>query len=324
MYNYSDIHKILIKEIETLDLNGKPFELYEPIRYILSLGGKRIRPVLTLLACNIYDDYIEKAINPAIGIEIFHNFTLVHDDIMDDASMRRNHPTIHEKWDTNVAVLSGDAMMIKSYEFFFELEKDVQIKVLKIFNTTALEVCEGQQYDMNFENCNHVTVNEYLEMIRLKTAVLLAASLKIGGIIGGANDVDAYCLYNFGENLGLAFQLKDDLLDVFGDEKKIGKKIGGDIVSNKKTFLFISALQCANKTQKQTLINWLSKKNFDKQEKIDVFRNVYNDLKIKEIVEERIIDFKKKAIINLNTLSVDKRKLIPLLELFELIMNREY
>lgn len=324
MYTFEKIQSLVNEKISNCSLNGNPDELYEPIRYMMSLGGKRIRPVLTVMACNLYSDNISESLNPSIGIEVFHNFTLVHDDIMDNASLRRNKPTVYKKWNSNIAVLSGDAMLIKSYEFFFDLKRKVKDDVLKVFNKTALEVCEGQQYDMNFETRNDVSENEYIEMIRLKTAVLLAASLKIGGIIGGADKKDAENLYRFGENLGLAFQLRDDFLDVFGNEQKFGKNIGGDIVSNKKTYLLISALQNANKKEYQSIISWLKRKKFERDHKIDFFKKIYFDLKIDELVQNKLDDYHSQAKKHLLKLSVSKDRLKPLIDLSELMLKREY
>jgi geranylgeranyl diphosphate synthase type II len=222
---------------------------------------------LVLLACNLFSDDIEQAINPAIGLEIFHNFTLLHDDIMDHADIRRGNPTVHVKWDENTAILSGDAMFIKAYEYFLDCKSPNFREILKVFNETALEVCEGQQYDMEFETRENVSEDEYLQMIRLKTSVLLAAALKIGALIGGAEQKDAEFLYEFGINLGLAFQLQDDLLDVYGDVNVFGKKIGGDIVANKKTFMLIKALEIAKGEELSTLKNLLADKNIEREEK---------------------------------------------------------
>lgn len=324
MYSFEKIQSLVNEKIGNCYLSGNPDELYEPIRYMMSLGGKRIRPVLTIMACNLYSDEIKESLNPSVGLEVFHNFTLVHDDIMDNATLRRNKPTVYKKWNSNIAVLSGDAMLIKSYEFFFDLKRKVKDDVLKVFNKTALEVCEGQQYDMNFESRNDVSEKEYIEMIRLKTAVLIAASLKIGGIIGGADREDAENLYLFGENLGLAFQLRDDFLDVFGNEQKFGKNIGGDIVSNKKTYLLISALQNADEKEYKSIISWLNKNKFDHDQKITFFKKIYSDLKIDDLVQNKIDEYHHKAKTNLLKLSVSRDRLKPLMSLSELMMKREY
>src|SRR3972149_6156266 len=243
MYSFQECQEIVNKAFRNFNLQKEPSNLYKPMEYIISMGGKRIRPATVIRACNLFTDDIEEAINPVMGIEIFHNFTLVHDDIMDKAPIRRSQPTVHKKWNENIAILSGDAMCILAYRFFLKAKPEIQAKILPEFTKTALEVCEGQQLDMDFENFNNVTVSEYIRMISGKTSVLLASSLKIGAIIGGASEKDAENLYEFGKNLGIAFQLQDDLLDVFADPKKFGKKTGNDIATNKKTFLLIKALE---------------------------------------------------------------------------------
>ncbi|MGM0408217.1 MAG: polyprenyl synthetase family protein, partial [Bacteroidota bacterium] len=283
MYTLKDFQQIINHLIAKEKIIKEPQALYEPINYTLESGGKRIRPALVLLACNLFSDDIQKAIKPAIGLEIFHNFTLLHDDIMDQADIRRGIPAVHKKWDENTAILSGDAMLIKAYDYFFDIESPNFRKILKVFNQTALEVCEGQQYDMEFENRDDVTENEYLRMIELKTSVLLAAGLKIGALIGNADESDADLLYHYGRNIGLAFQLQDDLLDVYGDEKVFGKQIGGDIVSNKKTFLLIKTKQLAEKDELESLQYWLKYQSAERDEKISAVTAIYDKLKIKEI-----------------------------------------
>jgi len=274
------------------------------------------------MSCNLFKNNINEAINPAIGLEIFHNFTLLHDDIMDNADLRRNQPTVHKKWNDNVAILSGDAMMIKSYDYFFDLIPKTFIPVIKEFNKAALQVCEGQQYDMNFENISNVSVNNYINMITLKTAVLLACSLKVGAIIGGAKKTDADLLYNFGINMGLAFQLQDDFLDVYGDVKTFGKKIGGDIISNKKTFLLIAALEKADKNTKSKLIGLLNNKKITNSEKIKNVTNIYNLLDIPEITKKKIEFYYKKSINIIDKVSVKNEKKNTLLELSNKLLNR--
>ena len=259
------------------------------------------------MSCNLFSDKIEKAFKPAIGLEIFHNFTLLHDDIMDKADLRRNKPTVHKKWNDNVAILSGDAMMIKAYEFFFDLEPELLSGVLPVFNKTALQVCEGQQYDMNFETRNDVSTEEYMHMIELKTAVLLAGSLKIGALIGGADEKDTEALYQFGINLGIAFQLQDDYLDVYGDVNTFGKQIGGDIASNKKTFMLLSALEKATGDTKNKLQKLLQQKN-EAETKIKEVTDIYNQLHIPEIVKERLTYFQEKAMAYLDSVKVSEEK----------------
>lgn len=233
--------QLIEKTLHEQSFDSNPIELYEPISYILGLGGKRLRPAMVLAACELFEGDIDKALLPALAIEVFHNFSLVHDDIMDDASLRRGQKTVHEKWNSNIAILSGDAMLVKAYQYIAEVDPKILPEVLEIFSQTALEICEGQQMDMNFESRQDVPEAEYLEMIRLKTAVLLGAALQIGALIGGASSQSAASLYKFGINAGLAFQVQDDLLDAFGDPEKVGKKAGGDILQDKKTLLMIYA-----------------------------------------------------------------------------------
>lgn len=259
-----------------LNYYREPKGLYDPVAYVLSLGGKRIRPALCLTACALFDDQrVDECLNPALALEVFHNFTLLHDDIMDGSDMRRNQPTVHVKWNNNAAILSGDAMMIMAYQLIARTPARVLAPVLNVFSQTAIEVCEGQQFDMEFETRSKVSESEYLEMIRLKTAVLLGASLKIGALTGGADEAVANQLYQFGSNIGISFQLQDDWLDVFGNASDFGKAIGGDIVNNKKTYLLISALNTLTGSARKELDRWISKKEFDRNEKIDAVRNLY-------------------------------------------------
>lgn len=306
MLKFEEIQNIVNNEIAKLDFKSEPVELYQPISYVLSGNGKRLRPCLALLSCNLFNNDIRNAIKPAIGVEMFHNFTLLHDDIMDKADIRRNKPTVHKKWNENVAILSGDAMLIKTYELFFELKPNILAKVIEVFNKAALQVCEGQQYDMNFETKIDVTTDEYIKMITLKTAVLLAASLKIGAIIGGATLKDANLLYNYGINLGIAFQLQDDYLDVYGDVKTFGKKIGGDIVSNKKTYLLISAIENAKDENKHKLLNLLYNKHIESHEKIKEVTDIYNDLNIPQVLKEKLHFYHSQAVNNISQVNAKK------------------
>jgi geranylgeranyl diphosphate synthase, type II len=283
------------KEISRTKYGEKPEELYEPISYIMSLGGKRMRPLLTLLAANIYTKNWKKAVKPAIAVEVFHNFTLMHDDIMDDAPLRRGKPTVHAKWNENIAILSGDVMLVNAYELLLDVETRKFKKVLKRFNRTAAEVCEGQQLDMNFETRCDVSEEEYLEMIKLKTAVLLGFSLELGGIIAGADESETQLLNEAGTNIGIGFQLKDDILDVYGDPEKFGKQVGGDIIENKKTFMLIEALSKASGETKKQLDYWLSLKEFDKVEKVKAVTEIYNTLYIKQLAEEKMNYYFKKG-----------------------------
>ncbi|MCK5028921.1 MAG: polyprenyl synthetase family protein [Bacteroidales bacterium] len=322
MFSIKELQEIINTKIASEKIGREPFSLYDPINYTLEAGGKRIRPALVLMACNLFSEDIEQAINPAIGLEIFHNFTLLHDDIMDHADIRRGNSTVHKKWDENTAILSGDAMFIKAYEYFLDCESPRFRDLLKVFNETALEVCEGQQYDMEFETRDFVSEDEYLRMIRLKTSVLLAAALKIGALIGGAEQQDAAFLYEFGINLGLAFQLQDDLLDVYGNVHVFGKKTGGDIVANKKTFMLIKALEIAKDEELKTLKSLLSDKNIENEKKIQAVTQIYDKINIKQIVETRIEKLNQDALAFLEKVNVEKNKKSELQTLAEKLIKR--
>ena len=324
MFNYSSLLEIVNKELQNCNLIKEPKELYEPIEYILSIGGKRLRPVLMLMAYNLFSDNIQNAIKPALGLEIFHNFTLLHDDIMDKSEKRRNKPTVHKKWSENIAILSGDAMSILAYKFICSCENSKLPQVLDVFTKTALQVCEGQQFDMNFETSQNVSIEEYLKMIELKTSVLLAGSLKIGAIIGNADAEDANNLYDFGINIGLAFQLQDDILDVYGDTDKFGKNIGGDIVSNKKTFLLLKAMEVANAEKREELLKWINLKEFDRSEKIEAVTSIYKEFKVKELAEDLKNEYFEKSLINLDKIKSPNSRKIHLLSISKKLMNREY
>jgi geranylgeranyl diphosphate synthase type II len=278
-------------EIKKRKYGKQPASLYEPIRYLMSLGGKRLRPMLTLLAYSLFKSDVKKAVPYAIAVEAFHNFTLMHDDIMDNAPLRRGKPTVHEKWNVNTAILSGDVMLVKVYEMFLDLERDNLKTVLAAFNRCASEVCEGQQWDMEFETTGKVTEAQYITMIRLKTAVLLGFSLELGAILGGASLEDRKALREFGINIGIGFQLKDDLLDAYADPKKFGKLVGGDILANKKTILLIHALQKAKGKTKKELNGWLTTKKIRKTEKIQAVKSIYDQLRIPVTVEKKINQF---------------------------------
>jgi geranylgeranyl diphosphate synthase type II len=323
MNTFEEIQSIITTEIEQINWNKEPKGLYEPIGYVLSMGGKRIRPALTLMGCNLFSDNVLPALNTALGIEIFHNFTLLHDDIMDRAEVRRGKPTVHKKWNDNTAILSGDVMQIAAYQFIAQTPTEYLKPVLDIFSKTAAEICEGQQYDVDFENRDFVKAEEYLEMIRLKTAVLLGCALKCGAFIGGAGEEDAQNLYNFGNNIGLAFQLKDDLLDVYGDEATFGKKIGSDILSNKKTYLLIHAIDLATGNDATELHKWLKITDENlASEKIKVITLIYNKLGVKEICEDKMHEFYTKAIANLEKVDVFDNKKQELRNLADKLMFR--
>ena len=290
MLSFKEIQEKIEREIGQLEFDCPPKSLYEPITYILSLGGKRIRPALVLMAYNLYREDVEKAIRPAIGLEVFHNFTLLHDDLMDQADKRRSKPTVHKVWNANTAILSGDAMLIAAYQLIGETAPEHLKEVLDLFTRTALEICGGQQYDMEFESRMDVSEEEYLEMIRLKTAVLLACSLKTGAILGGASREDAENLYRFGINIGLAFQLQDDLLDLYGDEAKFGKKLGSDIRENKKTYLYIKALELLEEVDAIALEHEFSTPTlpFGDIAKIKKVKALYEKVKVKDHCEKAV------------------------------------
>jgi len=314
---------LIDNQIETLPLKAGPPNLYEPIRYILQLGGKRFRPVLTLLSHSLFDDNIEKAVLPAIGIEVFHNFTLMHDDIMDKAPLRRGKTTVNARWNDETAILAGDVMLVKAYDLVTQVEDSLLKKVLHRFNGCATGVCEGQQIDMDFESMNEVNETAYLEMIRLKTSVLIGFSMELGAIIAGAGTNQISLVRSFGENLGMAFQLKDDLLDVFGDQEKFGKQVGGDIIANKKTFLWIEACKMADTGQKKALIHWFSMKTFDPEKKVEAVTQVYNDLNIRSIAEEKMNTYIRHAFASLNSLDVSESVKHPLLNFTQKLIDRE-
>lgn len=301
-----------------------PFNLYQPIEYTLNMGGKRLRPVMVLLAAELFGGKAEEAMHTAFAVEIFHNFTLLHDDIMDNADMRRNKASVHKKYNENIAILSGDAMSIMAYRYLLKTKLEKQSEILSLFTETAIEVCEGQQYDMDFETRLDVTVDEYLKMIRLKTAVLLACSFKMGALAANATNEDAAYIYDFGINLGLAFQLQDDLLDVYADQEKFGKRIGGDIIANKKTFLLINALERATKDDKNDLLNWLQKTDFDESEKIAAVKKIYMNTGVKQVSEDAITAYYNKAVESLKHISIDESKKTDLLLLAQSIMKREH
>lgn len=285
---FDKILPLLEKEIRQMPFGETPHSLYEPARYIMSLGGKRLRPLLTCLSYSLYRNDVEKILPYAAAVEAFHNFTLMHDDIMDNAPLRRGKKTVHEKWNVNTAILSGDVMLVNVYDRFSGLEVGMLKDVLRIFNRTAAEVCEGQQWDMEFETKSRVGEAEYLEMIRLKTAVLLGFSLELGAVLAGASSTDRQALYDFGVNIGIGFQLKDDLLDVYADKKKFGKQVGGDIIANKKTFLLIKALEKARGKDKAEFKRWLGARKFKPAAKVKAVTALYDKLQIAELTQEKI------------------------------------
>ena len=311
------------KAIQGIGSDGKPENLYDPIRYILDMGGKRIRPMLSLLAYRLYKDDFRKALRPALAVEVFHNFTLMHDDIMDKAPLRRNKPSVHKKWNENIAILSGDVMLIKVYDLMLEVGDTSAKEVIRRFNHCAIEVCEGQQFDMDFETREKVTEAEYLNMIRLKTAVLLGFSLEMGGLIAGAPEKDLEHLKEFGINMGIGFQLMDDLLDVYADKELFGKQVGGDILSNKKTYLLIKALEMASGVEYENLNTWIMAKNFNKEEKIKAVTATYDQLGIEHLTKKQIEKYFKVGLKEFGKIDVPEDRKSDLLELTTYLMNRE-
>lgn len=319
-YTFEEVLDIVNVEILDRKYDFEPQSLFDPITYILSLGGKRLRPALSLMSYNLYKEDVKKVLPVASAIEIFHNFTLLHDDLMDRADMRRGKPTVHIKWNDNTAVLSGDAMLIEAYKEIAKVDKSYLIPALDLFSFTATQICCGQQFDMEFEKRMDVTIPEYIEMIRLKTAVLLACSLKEGAIVAGASDADADLLYEFGIHVGLGFQLKDDLLDVYGNSANFGKRIGGDILCNKKTFLLINAIE--DEATRDELLKWINGTGFEEQEKISAVTAIYNKLHLKEKSETLISQYYEKAVNCLDKVSVSKDRKQELYKLAEDLMSR--
>ena len=312
-----------ITYLETQSLDREPKNLYQPISYILSLGGKKIRPILTLLAADIFSDNYKKALPAAMAVETFHNFTLIHDDIMDDAPLRRGKQTVHEKWNINTGILSGDAMLILAYQYFENYPTEIFQKLAQLFSKTALEVCDGQQLDVDFETRNNVTIEEYINMIRLKTSVLVAAALKMGAIVANADNKQADLLYNFGLNLGIAFQLQDDYLDTFGNSETFGKQIGGDIIENKKTFLFLKALEISSEENKKKLNNFYSKKLENNIKKIKEVKSIFIQNDIPNQTKKLIKEYTNMAFSTLDLLEITKENKDKLLQFGKNLMQRE-
>ena len=309
MYTSEDLLKKVNEALDNLVYDRQPASLYDPIKYVLSIGGKRVRPVLTMLAYNLYKDDPLSIMSQALGLETYHNFTLLHDDLMDNADMRRGHETVHKKWDANRAILSGDTMLLQAFERVEDCDPAKLPAVFKVFIQTTLEIGEGQQLDVEFEKRNDVTEDEYIEMIRLKTSVLLACACKVGAIMADAPAEDIENMYKFGEKLGLAFQLQDDLLDVYGNPAVFGKKIGGDITSNKKTYMLINAFNRATPAQRDELTKWVEAKEFDRNEKVAAVTNLYNEIGIRELCEQKIEQYYQESLVYLAKVSVsDERK----------------
>ncbi len=324
MINADQILKLVNDYLVQLPYDRRPASLYEPIRYVLSMGGKRIRPVLMLLSYNLFKEDPETILMPACALETYHNYTLLHDDLMDNADLRRGHETVHKKWNANTAILSGDSMLVLAYQRMQQCSSDKMAEVLALFTETALEIGEGQEYDMAFEHRDDVSEEEYIEMIRLKTSVLLACALKIGAILAGASKEDADNLYRFGEQIGLAFQLQDDFLDVYGDTRVFGKAIGGDITSNKKTFMLINALNHANDDQRRQLESWIGATKFDRDEKVAAVTRLYNEIGIDRMAQDKIAYYFEQSRKYLQAVSVDESRKAELAAYAQRMMNRQY
>lgn len=322
MYNFSQLIEQVNKSIANIDYPHQPEGLYEPIQYVLSLGGKRIRPVFMLLASQLYDADLAKIMPAAVGLEVYHNYTLLHDDLMDRADMRRGKLTVHKKWNDNTAILSGDTMLVMACNMILSVRQQ-NTDAMNVFVKTALEIGEGQQFDMNFETRQDVTTDEYIEMIRLKTSVLIGCATKMGAILANAPKEDIDKLYDLGEKVGLAFQLQDDLLDVYGDPKVFGKRIGGDILCNKKTFMLINALLLSNDSQRKELQKWLDTKEYDEQEKINAVTAIYNELNIREVATNIINKYFDEAKKVYDSLNVPEEKKALLWDFVKTLVNRE-
>lgn len=322
MISANQIQQTFEEYLQNLDYSHNPDNLYAPIRYVLSLGGKRIRPTLLVLAYNMYAEDVKSVYDVAVGMEVFHNFTLLHDDVMDNAEMRRGSLTVHKKWNENTAILSGDGMFVLAYQYLAKCNPIYLKQVLDLANDTFIGITDGQQFDMDFETRSDVSESEYIEMIRLKTSILLAACLKMGALLGGASEQDASLLYSFGEKLGLAFQLQDDLLDVYGDAKVFGKRIGGDIVCNKKTYMYINTCLLASEEEKGVLAKWAQYEGDDVDAKIEAVKAVYDSVGIKSKAEAKIEELFNEAMSLLNKVSVSEDRKNVLREYALGLMNR--
>ena len=323
MYTIEELRNCIKAELDKQEYVEEPVSLFEPIKYIMEDGGKRLRPVLALLAYNLYRDDVEKILKSVIGIEIFHNYTLLHDDVMDDAELRRGRQTVHKKWNSNVAILSGDAAAITAYRMIESVDDEYLRRVIDGFNQVAMDVCKGQQYDMEFETRDDVTEQEYIDMIYLKTSVLIAGSIRHGALVAGAPEHEYNALYDFGGYLGLVFQLQDDYLVVYGDVAEFGKKIGGDILSNKKTYMLIKALELASPEDKALLKEWIAKKEFDPQEKIKAVTEIYNRTGIKEVVMSKIDSYMAKSREALAMVDVPEERKVYFREMVDYIGGRK-
>lgn len=323
MHSISDYQENFLNFLESQKISREPKSLYEPIHYILSIGGKRIRPILTLMTAEIFDKEYQEALPAALAVEVFHNFSLVHDDIMDDAPLRRGNETVHEKWNINTGILSGDAMLILAYQYFERYEPVIFQSLAKLFSKTALEVCEGQQWDVDFENRDDVTISEYLKMIEYKTAVLVAAAMKMGAIIAETSQENSEAIYNFGLNLGIAFQLQDDYLDAFGNPETFGKQVGGDIIENKKTYLYLKTVEFAKPDEKEQLLHLYSIQPTDNSEKINSVKDIFNSTGASQATQNAIKDYTFKAFDTLEKLNISNEKKAILRGFGENLMGRK-
>ncbi|WP_138432782.1 polyprenyl synthetase family protein [Winogradskyella algicola] len=322
MQNIEAYQKSFTKYLEDFAINREPVNLYEPVNYILKLGGKRLRPVLTLMTADIFGRKAEMAMNAALSVEVFHNFSLIHDDIMDDAPLRRGKATVHEKWDINTGILSGDAMLILAYQLFENYEPRIFQALAKLFSKTALEVCEGQQYDIDFETRNDVTIPEYLKMIEYKTAVLVGAAMKMGAIVAEASEEDQNLIYDFGRYLGVAFQLQDDYLDAFGNPETFGKQVGGDILEHKKTYLYLKTQELGSEAEKSNLLDLMTNIALSDSEKVEKVKLLFNASGAADATQSAVKDYTKKAFSVLEKLNISNDKKQLLLLFGEQLMNR--
>ncbi len=324
MITFKKAQQSFLQYLDENQLQKSPIELYEPINYIMGLGGKRVRPTLLLMGYGLFDSEIEKVLPAAYGIELFHNFTLLHDDIMDEAPLRRGKATVHSKYNINTGILSGDAMLIQSYEYIMRLAPHENLtEVLHTFNKVAIEVCEGQQMDMNFETTNDVQIEQYLKMIELKTAVLLAGALKMGALFAGANKEDANDIYQFGRNIGIAFQLQDDILDSYGDPEKFGKKVGGDIIQGKKTYLVLKTFELCKADEKQNFIDLLQDHSMKEEDKVMKVKTIFNSLNIRSLAEKLMITYQDTAFQFLDKIKVDRERKQELRDLANALLARD-
>lgn len=323
MYTYEELFALFSSHLKNQSFSNDPKELYEPIMYSLSQSGKRLRPVFTLMACDLFGGDIEKALPQALAIELLHNFTLIHDDLMDQSPIRHGKETVFKKWNPKLAILSGDALFALAYDYTLQAEVQQLPEVLKIFNKTALQACEGQQLDLNFEQRKNVSLEDYLEMIRLKTAVLFGASLKIGALIAHASERNMQLIYDFGLNVGMGFQLKDDLLDLYGNEEVFGKKTGQDILENKKTYLFIKALATADPKTKDILLDYFQERQLSEEEKILAFRKIFDELDIEKLTNDAICSYFDKGMEKLDEIALPEERKLPLRKLAQSMMNRK-